>query len=1302
ISNPAQPLFKKKIVPDASAGILLGGPRALAIVNDLVYVVSQNSQSLEVFRSSGDALVPVGKIVQNAAPNNMTPLALAVAGNYAYVVSTNPDNALYVFNVANPADIRLTAVWRDADFAWPRDVVVFGNFAYLISSDYSGNHRLGILDISKPSQPAISGRLDVPDALRKVAVQGNYVYAVSTGDFHVIDVSSATLPILKSSVIAGLSVSSPSSISLDGNYAYVTDSSAKKLFIINISNPLQPSLAGSIADGASGAKMPQPGDVVVSGEYAYVVSEPTAGNLEVVRIFESQDRGKPHQDLHTNNLNLETLSGGEHVWAQTTSGNKTVVDDALLYIKLTNPRVLEKWPDCNAACVNAELGAQFNVALSPTHANTQNVILCDISGPTADCSGANLATAISLRKQTIVNDTLVIAHPDLVANSYYRVIFAGLKSANGIEMDQTMGTSTLNYRAGDPNCLSNLTCDSHSWTLRTKADVNKCAVSSVEVQPAESVVRWVGAQAGYFSIPRGAKDACSPFGQRLNAWDYGWAWTSAPMAVATVSQFDSTSTASNLCNSACVRSGQTAWGTAPLCGNTVVEAGEDCDPPSATCTAQCLDNPKVNLGTLACAGDQNKDCCGNSIVEANEDCDAGVTNGQAGIGCTNRCLSIGTPISRNKCQAAINAGITCDLSKAINVCGDGVKEPDEECDAGVNNGKDGFGCTPNCLKAAKAYGTTASKCGNNIVENSNNEECDGERACTRDCQNAGASLEYGSFCGDGVFGWGEDAVCDLAATGDGKIDPWQLATAVGNGSVNPVTKQQIADITATAPTNQSGAAKFILQCGYEPLDAPCPVATDAAKGVGADSCCYVRPKATVLQPAVSPNTCPNTAIKIEFTDLMDQASFTDKLTGEYNIALATLTFDAPSCPVGYRQVARDQPPQNFWQKTLSFGRRLFGLPARADVYCQGQTDYTLSFVFVTSTPSTTVTLNLKEPLAFSKGYRIVLMPGIKTAKGVSLQPSIALAGLTNFTTKNSLCKIEKVTLDPQTWLFSTLGNDTSDDAALTATADKEIKDIDKVFTAAAYYLDKSVSDSPLQELQPLPGIYDWNYTWSVDENTIVAPGRVIPDAYNKNSSQEFVAQNKNGLTQLGATVIDSNMATFAATGTVQVFICNKPWPDDVMHYYGLGWADIYTVTDEGRGWNNFKLMYCRDAGKENDASDDLPELRPPAPLLHQNSDGSADSSGIFKEFFMTFDAPDGANVKVDRDSIGIRIYPNTQHLTLLDWYNSQPNIVKGVPVPVKVGSYDALQEGRTFYISGLNIVNNPTGIQFSIYSNVFV
>ncbi len=77
-------------------------------------------------------------------------------------------------------------------------------------------------------------------------------------------------------------------------------------------------------------------------------------------------------------------------------------------------------------------------------------------------------------------------------------------------------------------------------------------------------------------------------------------------------------------------------GCPPVCGNEIVEFGEDCDPPDAIdCDDACATIPAV---------------CGNGIVQAGEDCEPPGTTG---------------------CDAAC---------QVIPVCGDGVIEGNEECD----------------------------------------------------------------------------------------------------------------------------------------------------------------------------------------------------------------------------------------------------------------------------------------------------------------------------------------------------------------------------------------------------------------------------------------------------------------------------------------------------------------------------------------------------------------------------------------------------------------------------------------------
>ena len=159
-----------------------------------------------------------------------------------------------------------------------------------------------------------------------------------------------------------------------------------------------------------------------------------------------------------------------------------------------------------------------------------------------------------------------------------------------------------------------------------------------------------------------------------------------------------------------------------VCGNGVVEPGEECDDGNLTngdgCDANC---------TLT--------RCGNGVQSPGEACDDGNQNDRDA--CKNDC-------TLNVCgDGVVNTGVeACDDGNAIDddgcsnscqrtACGDGVVQPSEECDDG--NTVSGDGCDANCF---------IEQCGNGRVEA--NEQCDDGTAtddghCRGDCH---WSLKY--------------------------------------------------------------------------------------------------------------------------------------------------------------------------------------------------------------------------------------------------------------------------------------------------------------------------------------------------------------------------------------------------------------------------------------------------------------------------------------------------------------------------------------------------------------------------------
>jgi len=180
-------------------------------------------------------------------------------------------------------------------------------------------------------------------------------------------------------------------------------------------------------------------------------------------------------------------------------------------------------------------------------------------------------------------------------------------------------------------------------------------------------------------------------------------------------------------------------GAEPVCGNGMIEAGEECDDGEANAdTAAC---------TLACVAAN----CGDGLVhEGVEACDDG--NDVDDDGCSNACL----------------------LPAA---CGDGIVQEPEECDEGKANANDGA-CKPDC---------TAAFCGDGAVQDGV-EQCDdadddNDDECTQlcappTCGDGFAQIVNSELCDDGDGMEGDECNADCTTAG--------LWTATYNGPADNV------------------------------------------------------------------------------------------------------------------------------------------------------------------------------------------------------------------------------------------------------------------------------------------------------------------------------------------------------------------------------------------------------------------------------------------------------------------------------------------------------------------------------------
>ncbi len=158
----------------------------------------------------------------------------------------------------------------------------------------------------------------------------------------------------------------------------------------------------------------------------------------------------------------------------------------------------------------------------------------------------------------------------------------------------------------------------------------------------------------------------------------------------------------------------------PFCGDSIVQIaqGEACDPPNVGngCSATCKVEAGwtcVGLGPSTCV----KPVCGNSVVEPGEQCDDG-TNTATQDGCSGCAIGVG--------WSCPTPGAAC-LPK----CGDGKKVGIEECDDG--NKVSGDGCNTGCkVEAGFSCPTPGAKCVAAVCGDGNvnaGEGCDDGGTC---------------------------------------------------------------------------------------------------------------------------------------------------------------------------------------------------------------------------------------------------------------------------------------------------------------------------------------------------------------------------------------------------------------------------------------------------------------------------------------------------------------------------------------------------------------------------------------------
>src|SRR3989339_1064900 len=663
-------------------------------------------------------------------------------------------------------------------------------------------------------------------------------------------------------------------------------------------------------------------------------------------------------------------------------------------------------------------------------------------------------------------------------------------------------------------------------------------------------------------------------------------------------------------------------------------------------------------------------------------------------------------------------------------CGNNVIEFGEDCDDGnilsgdgcaggrecVNEGEDacGYLVAAGCnfdrrcgWVEVDGAGRCVKKtvCGNRVVEIG--EDCDDGNTrsgdgCNNKCLNEG-SVAGGSRCGDMSLGAGED--CDDGNTRsgdgcsnlclnegtvlDGWADPIQTVTAVGLREDH--TTEDTTEISAWTTDGEHGLGNFTLACGYSLPGNPCP--DEEINGIGRNSCCYPKPKVETCNPSgaaiCSPRgseeddrVCRNSLISIIFSQAMNQDSIEGNIIVAGNYAV---------CPEGTTDIGDGDPLDELDKWCAITGETVVN-----QIITEDAEDEEIK---------TKVDFNLLNLLDSNVKYKVIVkgnnlatldrVEGVRSINGVELGEAPFIFNENDaayqsrawtFWTSDEICALDSVEIDPSQKLFtSSLAPEDRENFIATA-RDRRGDPI-----------------SPVAE-------YAWGWDWASSHTDIATLGECAVESGN---CQNVMAQNKNGETLISVTakiIVDSVMETSTvgqtktAVSNVIVFLCENPWPDAETIEDGGFLDETY----------NFKFYYCRDKG-EFDVGDDLPAF----PLSVERIEPPEGVDDMLGEYLLTFqdahycsvsqtlcvfgalpDALDSCPVGMGdcrraEDAIGFRIYENADHLTPTEWYQKQ-GLIAGSPETINIDGYEAIRDGRTVYVSAANDIDSD------IFTNIYL
>jgi len=1004
-----------------------------------------------------------------------------------------------------------------------------------------------------------------------------------------------------------------------------------------------------------------------------------------------------------------------------------------LNIKFAPPQVIDEWPACQTACLNAQVAASFNVAVKNISTQTVKLFTCN----NETCATSTEVIGYTVSSTDNAKEHLAVVNPpgtDLAPNQYYRVVVlggdVGVVSMPGAELVKT------NYVYGA------VKTPAFSWTFRTTGE--RCVVDHVDMSPESIYTKVINSFHSITAEPVSAPDSCSAKGERLNG--NGLVWGIAPVPGAAVLYNGGTLNVSPLADasvtSACLNTGSVYQ--KPVCGNGVVEngfgvakagnidaraagGGEECDlgalngQAGSGCSANCLLTGDAKLDKTCGDGKVDIYKLGDGSTQVKEQCDLGTQNGASGSGCSQTCLREGSASSTppatcgNKDLADSEqcddgnqtSGDGCSaecldegsMPGPFSVCGNGTDngttigtpEPGEDCDLGAaKNGADGSGCSKSCLFTGTPACTAAGQkncCGNgksdgSVADPGEAPGCDLgwdaatnkpniAEGCDNACRKIGSSMSYGAPT------FGTVSVCGDHLVGTGEAaDPGHAGTDIDATqyaqAVGKGTTLDAAKRMVSTITASTGGKNGLAQFALQCgfADSAACAAVVPGTARGDDSCCYLLPHVIATTPTNGQGITNGSAPVCR--NALVGAEFDQAMDESSFKGQVTMTEPMPAsgtCPVA--TVAVDSS-RNIFQ---TIWRQISALFSKLVSLAVGRA--------ASAAPGTCT-----APGTFSVETRAVAVNGVTVQHSFlvfALAAALSPDAVYTVSINDSVKTTDGIALGaPYAWSFKTGANICTLDRLDVAPASylfsaqyaSNVADPNSnaSFAATAVHLDAAGAPEPIA---PIPNVYDWQTGWSISTDLKNIVGVIVSGAIKSFAAAAPVTGSTVNAGVLAPNNGEGTLVAEAAVADHTVAPVAKKTVDGTADLTVMICNDPWPARKPNNTWlpaqnttYNYSFYYCRDAADAGGT--DLPALKEAAVTPAKIP------AGIRDEYLYTY-----VNT-LGNEGVGIRVADNKLHLSAAEWYASQG--FKGSLKATTVDGYDAVTDGATTYVNAPNLI----------------